>query len=268
MLAMRRRTYAWLTTSLIGLSCVLLFGSILALRTDWLQHADTLVQFVVFPGGLIAAGIVFLINGCVEHYADVLPSEYRRRPDARQEWQALYNNEQMYAVESVLKRFVDLHGFQTKDAFQLRPEDRLDELLQDFYPGRSITADLLRKLDMTSGVVDTGNPPQLSLREYVDARIGKSYKRATREEKQSALEQSAVSGLIDRQSRDRLVNVINRYIDGAMTAFAFDDEIFGILHASKDATVEYVVRSFWLHYDDCKDHLAGLRKWSGITSNG
>ena len=70
MLAMSRRTYTWLTTSLMGLSAILVFGSILALQTDWLQRADFLVQFAVFPGGLIAGGVVFLINGCVEHYAD------------------------------------------------------------------------------------------------------------------------------------------------------------------------------------------------------
>ena len=262
MWAIRQRTYKWLTTSLLLLSAILSFGSIVAIRTDWLQHADILIQFAVFPGGLIAGGIVFLINGCVEHYADVLPGKYRRRQDTRQEWQFLYDNEQMYAVESVLKRFVELHGFRTTDAFQFRPEDRLDELLQDFYPSRHIAADILRKLDMTSGVADTGNPTQLSLREYVDARIGKSYKRAGREAKpsQTVSEPGAVSGVIDRQSRNHLVNAINRYIDGTMTAFAFDDEIFGILHASKDVTVEYVVRSLWLHYDDCKDHLAGLTK--------
>jgi hypothetical protein len=262
MWAMRRRTYTWLTTSLIVLSCVLLFGSILALRTDWLQHADVFVQFAVFPGGLIAGGIVFLINGCVEHYADMLPPKYRLRPNTQPEWQSLYDEEQMYAVESVLKRFVDLHGFQKSDAFQFRPEDRLDDLLREFYSGRSNTDDLLRKLDMTSGVIDTPTPTRLTLREYVEARIGKSYGKeaGAANPPEQVPEQGAGAVAIDRQSRNRLVNAINRYLDKAMTAFAFDDEIFGILRASKDATVEYVVHSLWLHYDDCKDHLAGLSK--------
>lgn len=257
---MRRKTYAWLTTSLIGLSCALLFGSIFSHR--WLENADFLVRFAVFPGGLIAAGIVFLINGCVEHYADILPRKYRGRQNTRPEWQSLYDNEQMYAVESVLKHFAELHGFRKTDTFQFCPEDRIEELLQDFYPGRSNTDDLLRKLDMTSGVVDTGTPTRLSLREYVDARIGKSYRRVAGPENafEQVSEPGTGAGEIDRQSRDRLVNAINRFIDGAMTAFALDDEIFGILHASKDATVEHVVRSLWLHYDDCKDHLAGLSK--------
>jgi hypothetical protein len=263
MWAMRRRTYTWLTTSLIGLSCVLLFGSIFTVR--WLEHADFLVRFAMFPGGMIAAGIVFLINGCVEHYADVLPKKYRVRQNTRPEWQSLYDNEQMYAVESVLKHFVELHGFKEADAFQFRPEDRLEELLQGFYPGRHNTEALLRKLDMTTGVVDTASPARLSLREYVDARIGRDYRRADGAVKvpEQAAEQRAgaeVIGAIDRQSRNRLANAINRYLDGAMTAFAFDGEIFGILHESKDATVEYAVRSLWYHYDDCKDHLAGLSK--------
>jgi len=260
MWAMGRRTYTWLTTSLIVLSCILLLGSILTHR--WLEHADFLVRFAMFPGGLIAAGIVFLINGCVEHYADILPRKYRLRQDTRPEWQSLYDNERMYAVEAVLKRFVDLHGFRKADALQFRPEDRLDELLKDFYPGRSITDDLLRKMDLTSGVVDTGIPTQLAMREYVDARIGKGYTKTAgaANASEQASESNAGAGAIDHQSRNCLVNAINRYIDGAMTAFAFDDEIFGILNASRDATVEYVIRSLWLHYDDGKDHLAGLSK--------
>ena len=260
MWAMGRRTYTWLRTSLIVLSCVILFGSILSQR--WLEHADFLIRLAVFPGGLIAAAIVFLINGCVEHYADVLPRKYRLRQDTRPEWQSLYDNEQMYAVEAVLNRFVDLHGFQKSDAFQFQPEDRLGDVLREFCPGRRITTDLLRKLDMTIRVADPDTPAQLTLREYVDARIGKSYERTGRETdvSESPSDPGAVSGMIDRQSRNRLVNAINRYLDGAMTAFAFDDEIFGTLSTSKDATVQHVVRLLWLHYDDCKDHLAGLSK--------
>ena len=262
MWAMRRRTYKWLTSSLMGLSAVLFFGSIAALSTNWLQHADFLVKFAVFPGGLIAAGIVFLINGCVEHYADVLPQKYRSRQNMQSEWQSLYDSEPMYAVESVLKHFAELHGFRKTDAFQFRPEDRIEELLRDFHPGRHNTDALLRKLDMTSGVVDTDNPARLSLREYVDARIGKSYRRVigTVNVSEQVSKQSVGAGVIDRQCRNHLVNVINRYLVGAMTAFAFDDEIFKILHESKDSTVEYAVRSLWYHYDDCKDHLAGLTK--------
>jgi hypothetical protein len=66
--------------------------------------------------------------------------------------------------------------------------------------------------------------------------------------------------MIDRQSRNRLVAAITRYMNEEIMAFAFDDEIHQIIYATKDSTVDYVVTSLWYHYDDCKDHLAGLSK--------
>jgi len=66
--------------------------------------------------------------------------------------------------------------------------------------------------------------------------------------------------MIDRQSRNRLVAAITRYMNEEVMAFAFDDEIHQICDASDDATVRFVVTSLWYHYDDCKDHLAGLSK--------
>ena len=139
------------------LSAILFFGSILALRMDRLQHADFLVKFTVFPGGLIAGGIVFLVNGCVEHYADILPPKYRKRRSTRPEWEFIYDTKQMYVVESILKRFARSHEFRTTDAFQFGPEDRLEELMREFYPGRSDPDALFRKSDLTSGVADTSN---------------------------------------------------------------------------------------------------------------
>jgi len=250
MLAMSRRTYQWLTAGLIGLSSILFFGSILALQTGWLQRADFLAQFAVFPGGLIAGGVVFLINGCVEHYADVLPPKYRARRSTRPEWEALYGTEQMYVVESILKRFARSHGFRTTDAFQFRPEDQLEELMKEFYPGRSNADALLRKADLSSTAMAT----RLCLREYVATRIGPDYKRAS-----EARPESGSSG-IDRQARNRLVNAIRRFMDEALTAFAFDEEINTIRTSTADGTVQFVVDSLWLHYDDCKDHVAGLSK--------
>ena len=252
MLAMSRRTYTWLTTSLMGVSAILFFGSIVALQTDWLQRADFLVQFAVFPGGLIAGGVVFLINGCVEHYADCLPPKYRARPSTRPEWEAICDTEQMHVVESILKRFARSHGFRTMDAFQFRPEDRLEELMKDFYPGRSDADVMLRKADLSSTVVDT--PTRLSLREYVDARMGPDSGRASEAKPEPG------SSSIDRQARNRLVNVIRRYMDEVITAFAFDEEITELRMATADGTVHFVVDSLWYHYDDCKDHLAGLSK--------
>ena len=162
-----------------GPSAILFFGSILALQMDWLQRADFLVQFAVCPGGLIAGGIVFLINGCVEHYADFLPPKYRARRGTRSEWHAIYDTEQMYVVESILKRFARSHGFRTTDAFQFGPGDRLGELIREFYPGRSDTDDLFRQTYLTNRVTDT--PTRLCLREYVDAGMGHDYGRASGE---------------------------------------------------------------------------------------
>lgn len=72
------------------------------------------------------------------------------------------------------------------------------------------------------------------------------------------------AGMIDRPNRDRLLSAINRYLDEAITAFAFDEEIFQI--ASKDAVVKWVSRALWYHYDKCKDHLVVLSKeeWNHI----
>ena len=49
-------------------------------------------------------------------------------------------------------------------------------------------------------------------------------------------------------------------MDEALTAFAFDEEINELRTATADGTVQFVVDSLWFHYDDCKDHLAGLSK--------
>lgn len=258
MLAMSRRTYTCLTTSLNGLSAILLVGSILALQADWLQDADLLVRFAVFPGGLIAGGIVFLLNGCVEHYADILPPRYRGRRNAHSEWQSIYGAEQMRVVESILKRFTRSHGFRTTDALQFEPEDRLEELMREFYPGRSDVDDLLRQADLTSSVADP--PSRLSLREYVDARIGPHCARATEQTNAEGVKPESGSSNIDRQARNRLSSAIRRYMDETLTAFAFDEEIYEIRTATADATVQFVAASLWYHYDDCKDHLAGLSK--------
>jgi hypothetical protein len=64
--------------------------------------------------------------------------------------------------------------------------------------------------------------------------------------------------MIDRQNRNRLISAITRYMNEEITAFAFDDEIQQI--PNQDATIRFVVGLLWYHYDDCKDHLAGLSK--------
>jgi hypothetical protein len=66
--------------------------------------------------------------------------------------------------------------------------------------------------------------------------------------------------VVDRNCRDRLADTITRYANEEMTAFAFDEAIQTIGCASSDATVNFVVGALWFHYDDCKDHMAGLSK--------
>lgn len=258
MWAIRRTTYAWLTASLLVLSLLLIFGSILALHLDRIQNADFLVRFVVFPGGLIAGGIVFLINGCLEYYADLLPGKYRGRTGSRSQWESIYNTEQMHALESILIRFARSHGFRATDAFQFAPGDRLEELMREFYPDRSDLEERLRRSDLTGDVADT--PMGRCLRDYVAARMGPDGGRATRQANTAGAEQKAGSGRIDRHARNRLAHAIRRYEDELLSAFAFDEEIFEIRKATADKTVQYVVDTLWLHYDDCKDHLAGLSK--------
>jgi hypothetical protein len=66
--------------------------------------------------------------------------------------------------------------------------------------------------------------------------------------------------MTDRHSRDQLADAITRYMNEAITAFAFDEEIFRLRDATTDATVWFVVDSLWYYYDDCTDHLAGPSK--------
>jgi hypothetical protein len=66
--------------------------------------------------------------------------------------------------------------------------------------------------------------------------------------------------MIDRENRDRLVDAINRYLDEAITAFEFDDQIHDIRSATDDRTLQRVVDTLWFYYDDCEDHKVVLTK--------
>ena len=50
--------------------------------------------------------------------------------------------------------------------------------------------------------------------------------------------------MIDRENRDRLIEIIDRYLGEAITAFQFDDQIYKIRDASSDPTVQHVVNAF------------------------
>ena len=60
--------------------------------------------------------------------------------------------------------------------------------------------------------------------------------------------------MVDRKDRNDLVIAINRYLGEEISAFHFDDEIFAICDRTEDPTVQSIVQTLWLFYDDCKDH--------------
>ena len=64
----------------------------------------------------------------------------------------------------------------------------------------------------------------------------------------------------DRESRSRLIDCINRYLDESITAFQFDEEIEAISEATQDPAVRLIVSELWHCYDDCKDHIVVLSK--------
>ena len=138
---MRRATRDWLTTVLPVTSLVFMIGPIVAAGRGWLDGPFTLMKFAVLPGGFIIGGIVYLVNGCVEYYADVLPPKYRQRPSQETDWRLSFADD-MKEVRAALEEFAVSNGFRREDAFQFHPEDRLWQLLGDFYP-RHKSAELL-----------------------------------------------------------------------------------------------------------------------------
>ncbi len=66
--------------------------------------------------------------------------------------------------------------------------------------------------------------------------------------------------MLDRETRNLLVNSIELYLDERITAFELDEKITQLAAESKDETVHYVVRALWYHYDDCDDHTVVLSK--------
>ncbi len=66
--------------------------------------------------------------------------------------------------------------------------------------------------------------------------------------------------IVDRQSRDRLVEAIESYLNDDATAFQFDEQIMAIRKATRDNTVHYAVATLWCFYDDLQDHKVHLTK--------
>jgi hypothetical protein len=69
--------------------------------------------------------------------------------------------------------------------------------------------------------------------------------------------------MFSRYDRDRLAEVINRYLNEEVTAFKFDEQLSEIAAATKDETVQQVASLFWYHYDDVDDHkvVASKEEW-------
>ena len=64
--------------------------------------------------------------------------------------------------------------------------------------------------------------------------------------------------MIDQDARARIKEAVNDYLSDRITAFEFDERLFGI--DTKDATARFVVGLLWHTYDDCKDHHVHLDK--------
>jgi hypothetical protein len=67
---------------------------------------------------------------------------------------------------------------------------------------------------------------------------------------------------VDREQRENLANVIDRYLHEELTALEFDDEIFDLRYQTTDETVQHVIDFLWQFYDDCDDHKVVLDRVS------
>ena len=65
--------------------------------------------------------------------------------------------------------------------------------------------------------------------------------------------------MVDRDARNRLANLIRRYLGEEITAFEIDDAL-DEFRSSDDDTVRFVSDDVWHYYDDCDDHLVVLTK--------
>ncbi len=74
---------------------------------------------------------------------------------------------------------------------------------------------------------------------------------------------NAGDAMFSRDDRDRLAEVINRYLNEELTAFEFDEQLSETAAGTKDETVKQVARLFWYHYDDVDDHkvVASKEEW-------
>jgi len=60
--------------------------------------------------------------------------------------------------------------------------------------------------------------------------------------------------------RARLSGLIQRFLNGDITAFQFD-EALDEFRGSNDSVIAFTVDALWYFYDDCDDHHVALPKW-------
>ena len=70
---------------------------------------------------------------------------------------------------------------------------------------------------------------------------------------------------VDREERDKLIEIINRFINREITSFQYDDELFEELsYISEDSlTDQTIIKTrdiLWYYYDDIVDHKAEFSK--------
>ena len=68
--------------------------------------------------------------------------------------------------------------------------------------------------------------------------------------------------MIDRDIRQKLAGIIEKYLDERISAFAFDEQLQEI--ETEDQSVQEAIEYLWMFYDDLKDHkvLATKEDWN------
>ena len=72
--------------------------------------------------------------------------------------------------------------------------------------------------------------------------------------------------VIDRENRDKLIAVTEKFLNYEIDSFEFDDEITEIANNTNDKTVTKIRNILWHYYDDAVNHKASLTKigWDTI----
>jgi hypothetical protein len=66
--------------------------------------------------------------------------------------------------------------------------------------------------------------------------------------------------MIDREARDEMVAVINRYLSKKIKAFEFDESLSRLAYKTKDSAVIWISEALWSSYSDNENHFCDLEK--------